>query len=51
MPRPDGPAAPTPPPTTPNAKQPHWLAVVALLICGLTVAGLVSYLGSTALTS
>jgi hypothetical protein len=32
------------------AKQPHWLAVVALLIAGLAVAGLVSYLGSTALT-
>ncbi|MDZ7712567.1 MAG: hypothetical protein U5L06_05415 [Rhodovibrio sp.] len=38
------------PPATP-AKQPHWLAVVALLVAGLTVAGLVSYVGSTALTS
>ena len=38
------------PPATP-AKQPHWLAVVALLVAGLMVAGLVSYVGSTALTS
>jgi len=38
------------PPAAP-AKQPHWLAVVALLVAGLMVAGLVSYVGSTALTS
>jgi hypothetical protein len=46
MPRPDS----APPPDT-STRQPHWLAVVALLVAGLTVAGLISYLGSTALTS
>ena len=46
MPRPD---SATPPAT--STRQPHWLAVVALLVVGLTVAGLISYLGSTALTS
>ncbi len=47
MSRHDG--SPTPPPPQPAAKPPHWLAVVALLIAGLIVAGLVSYIGSTAL--
>ncbi len=46
MPRRDTATPPAAPP-----KQPHWLAVVALLVAGLTVAGLISYLGSTALTS
>lgn len=48
MPRHDTTATPSLPASP--TKQPHWLAVVALLIAGLTVAGLVSYLGSTALT-
>lgn len=49
MPRPDGSSRPAPPENA--GKQPHWLAVVLLLIAGLSVAGLISYLGSTALTN
>lgn len=48
LPRPDTTATPPTPAT--RAKQPHWLAVIALLIAGLAVAGLVSYVGSIALT-
>ncbi|WP_200339692.1 hypothetical protein [Rhodovibrio sodomensis] len=48
MPRPD--TAATPSASGSPAKQPHWLAIVALLIAGLAAAGLVSYVGSTALT-
>lgn len=35
--------------TAPKMRQPHWLAVVALLVTGLAAAGLISYLGSTTL--
>lgn len=36
-------------PKPPKARQPHWLAVVAVLLTGLAVAGLLSYFGSTTL--
>jgi hypothetical protein len=41
--------APADPPLAP--RQPHWAAVVLLLVGGLALAGLVSFLGSTALSS
>lgn len=37
------------PPLAP--RQPHWAAVVLLLVAGLALAGVVSFLGSTALSS
>lgn len=52
MPRPsDAPntTAPSDPPVA--SRQPHWAAVVLLLLGGLALAGLVSFLGATALSS